>query len=149
MIQKYSDLFITAKFAGAVSARRTLDTIYMAVCTFYAQIILHRRLLCVDTLPSAIHRQATAGIVDIARKQFASDPRLLRRLHWPLLMAIVETDDPNHRAWCRQRLLEFRDFHSEYQWVNEVADQVLAQQDTRQGLYANLADLLLQRLKVQ
>lgn len=149
MVQKYSDLFITAKFAGAVSARRTLNTIYMAVCTFYAQIILHRRLLCVDSLPSAIHRQATAGIVDIARKQFASDPRLLRRLHWPLLMAIIDTDDPNHQAWCRQRLFEFRDFHSEYLWANEVADQVLAQQDARQGLYVNLADLLRQRFKVQ
>ncbi|KAJ5148380.1 hypothetical protein N7526_001732 [Penicillium atrosanguineum] len=146
--EKYSDLFITAKFAGTVSARRTLHTIYMAVCTFYAQIILHRRLLCVDSLPSAIHRQATAGIVDIARKQFASDPRLLRRLHWPLLMAIIETDDPSHQAWCRQRLFEFRDFHSEYIWANELADQIVVQQDVSQGVYVNLAELLLQRLQV-
>ncbi|KAJ5128147.1 hypothetical protein N7448_008926 [Penicillium atrosanguineum] len=146
--REYSDLFITAKFAGTVSARRTLHTIYMAVCTFYAQIILHRRLLCVDSLPSAIHRQATAGIVDIARKQFASDPRLLRRLHWPLLMAIIETDDPSHQAWCRQRLFEFRDFHSEYIWANELADQIVVQQDVSQGVYVNLAELLLQRLQV-
>lgn len=64
-------------------------------------------------------------------------------------MAIIDTDDPNHQAWCRQRLFEFRDFHSEYLWANEVADQVLAQQDARQGLYVNLADLLRQRFKVQ
>jgi hypothetical protein len=149
VVQKYSDLFITAKFAGTVSARRTLNTIYMAVGTFYAQIIFHRRLLCVDSLPSAIHRQATAGIVDIARKQFASDPRLLRRLHWPLLMAIIETDDPNHQAWCRQRLFEFRDFHSEYLWANEMADQILAQQNLSQGSYVNMAELLLRRFQVQ
>lgn len=148
-VQKFSDLFITAKFAGAVSARRTLNTIYMAVCTFYAQIILHRRLLCVDSLPAPLHRQATAGIVDIARKQYASDPRLLRRLPWPLLMATIETDDAGHRVWLRQRLFELRNTHSEYIWANELADQILAQQDVSQGCYTNLAELLLQRLQVQ
>lgn len=121
----------------------------MAVCTFYAQIILHRRLLCVDTPPTAIHKQALAGILNITRKQFASDSRPLRRLHWPLLMAVIETDDPNHRAWVRQRLLELRSFHSEYLWANEIADQILAQQDASPGCYANLAELLLQRLHVQ
>lgn len=120
----------------------------MAVCTFYAQIIFHRRLLCVGSPPSAIHRQATAGILDIARKQFASDPRLLRRLQWPLLMATIETDDHSRQAWCRQRLLEFRDFHSEYVWVNELADQILVQQDVSQGIYVNLAELLLQRFQM-
>jgi hypothetical protein len=120
----------------------------MAVCTFYAQIIFHHRLLCVGSPPSAIHRQATAGIVDIARKQFASDPRLLRRLHWPLLMATIETDDHSHQAWCRQRLFEFRDFHSEYAWANELADQILVQQDVSQGIYVNLAELLLQRFQM-
>jgi hypothetical protein len=121
----------------------------MAVCTFYAQIILHRRLLCVESLPASLHRQATAGILDIARKQFASDPRLLRRLHWSLLMAVIETDDTSHRVWLRQRLFELRDSHSEYIWANEVADQILAQQDLNPGCYANLAELLLQRLHVQ
>lgn len=121
----------------------------MAVCTFYAQIILHRRLLCVDSLPASLHRQATAGILDIARKQFASDPRLLRRLHWPLLMAVIETDVTSHRVWLRQRLFELRDSHSEYIWANEVADQILAQQELSPGCYANLAELLLQRLHVQ
>lgn len=121
----------------------------MAVCTFYAQILLHRRLLCVDTLPTTIHQQATAGIVDIARKQYASDPRLLRRLHWPLLMAVIETDDPSHQAWLRQRLFELRDFHSEYVWANEMADQILAQQDASQGVFVDLAEHLLQRFHGQ
>lgn len=121
----------------------------MAVCTFYAQILLHRRLLCVDSPPAAIHRQATAGIVDIVRKQFASDPRLLRRLHWPILMAIIETGDTSHQVWLRQRLFELRDFHSEYVWANEVADEVLVQQDVNQGCYVNLAELLLQRFHPQ
>lgn len=120
----------------------------MAVCTFYAEILFHRRLLCVDTPPTAIHRQATIGIIDIARKQFASDSRPLRRLHWPLLMAVIETTDANHRIWVRQRLFELRDHHSEYLWANEIADQVLARQDVNQGCYANLAELLLQRLQV-
>lgn len=117
----------------------------MAVCTFYAQILLHRRLLCVDSLPAAIHRQATAGIVDIARKQYASDPRLLRRLHWPLLMAVVETDNVSQLTWLRQRLFELRDFHAEYVWAHEIAEQVLAQQDVSRGVYVNLAELFLQR----
>lgn len=121
----------------------------MAVSTFYAQILLHRRLLCVDSMPAVIHRQATAGIVDIARKQYASDPRLLRRLHWPLLMAVIETDDVSHQAWLRQRLFELRDFHSEYVWANQMADQILAQQDVSQGIYVNLAELLLQRFHVR
>lgn len=121
----------------------------MAVSTFYSQIILHRRLLCPDLLPTAIHRQATAGIVDISRKQMASDPRLLRRLHWPLLAALIETDDVNHRMWLRQRLFDMRDFHTEFVWANELADAVLARQDVSQGRYANLAEVLLQRLRVQ
>ncbi|CAL5873038.1 uncharacterized protein PFLUO_LOCUS7307 [Penicillium psychrofluorescens] len=147
--EKYSDLFITAKFAGAVSARRTLNTIYMAVCTFYAQILLHHRLLCVDSGPTSIHRQSTTGIVDIARKQYASDPKLLRRLHWPLLMAVIETDDVDQRTWLRQRLFDLRDFHSEYAWANDVADQILAQQEVSQGRRVNLAEVLLQRLHAQ
>ncbi|KAJ5102425.1 hypothetical protein NUU61_004647 [Penicillium alfredii] len=146
---KYSDLFITAKFAGTVSARRTLHTIYMAVSTFYAQVLIHRRLLCVDTLRGAIHRQATTGIIDIARKQFTSDPRLLRRLHWPLLMAAIETDNAVQRTWLQQRLFDLRNFHSEYVWANDVADQVLAQQEVSQRQDANLAEVLLQRLHVQ
>ncbi|KAJ5894883.1 hypothetical protein N7495_006574 [Penicillium taxi] len=143
---RFSDLFITARFAAGVSARRTLNTIYMAVCTFYAQVLLHRRLLCPESLPTSLHRQATTGIVDIASKQFASDPRLLRRLHWALLTAIIETDNTNHRLWLRERLLEFRNYHSEYMWANEIADQILARQDISKGCYVNLAELLLQRL---
>lgn len=146
--QKFSDLFITAKFAGPASSRRTVNTIYMAVCTLYAQILFHRRLLCVYDAPTAVHRQAASGIIDVTRKQYASDRRLLRRLHWPLLMALLETSDVNHQAWLRERLFEFHDFHSEYAWANEIADQVLAQQDASQGCYANLAEILLERFHV-
>lgn len=64
-------------------------------------------------------------------------------------MAVIETDDANHRVWIRQRLFELHDFHSEYLWANEIADQILARQDVDQGRYANLAELLLQRLHVR
>jgi hypothetical protein len=117
----------------------------MAVSTFYGQVLLHRRLLCVDSLPLGIHQQATAGIIDICQKQFLSDPRLLRRLHWPLLMAAIETNDITHQSWLRQRLWELRDFHSEFIWAHDVAEQVLALQDVGQGRYINLADFLLKR----
>ncbi|OQD87826.1 hypothetical protein PENANT_c005G02551 [Penicillium antarcticum] len=147
--EKFSDLFITARFSAGVSARRTVNTVYMAVSTFYAQVILHRRLLRVDAFPAAIHQQATAGIIDIAQKQFLSDPNLLRRLHWPLLMALIEINDPTQQAWLRQRLWELREFHSEYVWVHDVAEQILAQQDVSQGRYVNLAELLLQRFHAQ
>lgn len=78
-----------------------------------------------------------------------SDSRLLRRLQWPLLVAMIETEDDNHRSWLRQRLFDMRHFHSEYAWLNEVADQFLAQQDMSQGRDVNLAELLLQRLRAQ
>ncbi|PYI05515.1 Rh-like protein/ammonium transporter [Aspergillus sclerotiicarbonarius CBS 121057] len=94
---KYSDLLLTAKFASPGSTRRTLNTIYMAVNNFYAQILFHRRLFDPLRPPSALHRQALTNIIDNAHKQYTADPRLLRRLHWPLLMAIVETDDPIQR----------------------------------------------------
>ncbi|CAG7954649.1 unnamed protein product [Penicillium olsonii] len=144
--EKFSDLFITARFAGSVSARRTLNTIYMGVCTFYAQALLYRRLLCVNAPPAALDKQATAAIIDISQKQFISDPKLLRRLHWPLLMAVIETGDITHQAWLRQRLWELRDFHSEFVWAHDLAEEILAQQDVSQGRYVNLADLLLQRI---
>lgn len=121
----------------------------MAVCTFYAQILFHRRLLCPNTPPTVLHRQATQGIVEICRKQFAPDSRPLRRLHWPLMMAVIETEDPNQRVWLRQRLFELRDFHCESMWANQITDQILAQQDMNPGCHANLAELLLQRLHVQ
>ncbi|KAJ5953725.1 hypothetical protein N7501_008004 [Penicillium viridicatum] len=147
--EKFSDLFVTARFAGSVSARRTLNTIYMAVCTFYGQVLLHRRLLCVDALPLGIHQQATTGIIDICQKQFWSDPKLLRRLHLPLLMAVIETNDMTHQRWLRQRLWELRDFHSEFVWAHDVAEQILARQDVSQGRYVNLAELLLKRFHAQ
>jgi hypothetical protein len=121
----------------------------MAVSTFYAQVLLYRRLLRVDALPAPIDQQATAGIIDIAQKQFSSDPKLLRRLHWPLLMAVIETGDAGHQAWLRQRLWDLRDFHSEFVWGIGIAEEILAQQDVSQGRYVNLAELLSQRLQVR
>lgn len=142
---KYSDLFITAKFAGPASMRRTLNTINMAVSTFYAQLLLHRRLLCPSQAPRTLHRHALSNILELIHKQYAYEPRLMRRLHWPLLMAIIETEDAVQREWLRQRLAELREFHSEYRWANEVVDEVLARQDASEGEYVNLADLLRNR----
>ncbi|KAJ5120948.1 uncharacterized protein N7515_010336 [Penicillium bovifimosum] len=146
---KFADLFITAKFAGSVSNRRTVNTIYLAVSTFYGQVLLHRRLLCVNDLPAGIHQQATTGIIDISQKQFMTDPKHLFRLHWPLLMAIIETSDALHQQWLRDRLWELRDFHSEFCWAYEVAEQILAQQDLSRGRYVNLANVLLDRFHAQ
>ncbi|KAJ5560745.1 hypothetical protein N7535_008942 [Penicillium sp. DV-2018c] len=147
--EKFADLFITARFAGSASSRRTVNTIYLAVSTFYGQVLLHRRLLRVNALPAGIHQQATAGIIDICQKQFKSDPRHLRRLHWPLLMAVIETSDELHQQWIRDRLWELRDFQSEFGWAYEVAEQIIAQQDISQGRYVNLADVLLGRFQTQ
>lgn len=110
---------------------------------FYAQILFHRRLLYADKPRTAIHRQAVTNILEIVQKQFNADPRTLRRLHWPLLMAAIETDDAEQRGWLRQRLQELRDFHSEYARANQVADEVLAQQD-KSGQYVDLGELLQQ-----
>ncbi|KAI9373344.1 Rh-like protein/ammonium transporter [Aspergillus egyptiacus] len=90
---RFSDLFLTAKFAGPASTRRTLITINMAVCNFYAQVLFHRRVLCAPGPPSNFQRVAVTHIIEIATKQYASDPRLIRRLHWPLLMAAIETEN--------------------------------------------------------
>jgi hypothetical protein len=46
-------------------------------------------------------------------------------------------------------LFDLRDFHSEYVWANDVADQVLAQQEASPGQRANLAEVLLQRVHAQ
>ncbi|KAL4973113.1 Rh-like protein/ammonium transporter [Aspergillus desertorum] len=97
--EQFSDLFLTAKFAGPASTRRTLNTINMAVSTFYAQVLFHRRLLYPPGPPSAFQRVAVTNIIEIAQKQYASDLRLLRRIHWPLLMAVIETDNTLQRAW--------------------------------------------------
>ncbi|KAL4907219.1 hypothetical protein BDW74DRAFT_166719 [Aspergillus multicolor] len=96
--ERFSDIFLTAKFAGPASTRRTLSTINMAVSTFYAQVLFHRRLLYPPGPPSAFHRVAVANIVEIVQKKYAADPRLLRRIHWPLLMAVIETEDMSIQA---------------------------------------------------
>ncbi|RHZ44161.1 Zn(II)2Cys6 transcription factor, partial [Aspergillus thermomutatus] len=143
--EKYSDLFITAKFAGATSPRRTLNTINMAVATFYAQLLFHRRLLYSTVPATALHRQALTTILEISQKQCVADPRLLRRLHWPMLMAVIETEDLVARDWLRQRLSELREYHSEYIWANEIADDVLARQEMS-GQPVDLADVLRRHL---
>ncbi|CBF89366.1 uncharacterized protein ANIA_10083 [Aspergillus nidulans FGSC A4] len=126
-------------FAGPASTRRTLNTINMAVSTFYAQVLFHRRLLYPPGPPSPFQRVAVTNIIEIARKQYASDPRLLRRIHWPLLMAIIETDDISQREWLRERLVDLRGFHSEYAWASDLADEILALQDTSKDRYADIA----------
>jgi hypothetical protein len=125
--------------------RRTLITINLAVSTFYAQALFHRRLLYPPGPPSTFHRVAVTNIIEIAHKQYLSDPRLIRRLHWALLMAVIETENPSQREWLRERLLELRGFHSEYLWASEIADEVLALQDASQGRFADVATLLRQR----
>ena len=64
---------------------------------------------------------------------------------WALLMAVIETDNVGHRDWLRERIGEFRSFHSEYEWASQVADDVLAQQDVSRGKYVNLAEFLRHR----
>lgn len=64
-------------------------------------------------------------------------------------MALIETSDVTHRAWLRERLWELRDVHAEFIWAQEVAEQVLLQQDATQGDYANLAEILLKRFHAQ
>lgn len=138
--KRYSDLFITAKMARGQSAYRTINTILMGVADFYAEVLFHRRVLCVEP-PSPFHRQALGHILEIAQKQYTWDPRLLRRLHWPLLMAVVDTPDPVAREWLQQRLGELCAFHSAYAWANRVADEVLVEQD-KSGGYVNLLEFL-------
>ncbi|KAL3454400.1 Rh-like protein/ammonium transporter [Aspergillus insuetus] len=94
--EQFSDLFLTAKLARIPSTRRTLITIYMAVSLFYAHVLFHRRLLTPPGPPSKFHRLAVTNIIEITKKQYESDPRLMRRLHWPILMAAIETEDASH-----------------------------------------------------
>ncbi|KAL2822921.1 Rh-like protein/ammonium transporter [Aspergillus granulosus] len=102
--EQFSDLFLTAKLARATSTRRTLITIYMAVSLFYAHALFHRRLLCPPGPPSNFHRLAVTNIIEITKKQYEADPQLMRRLHWPLLMAAIETEDKSYREWLQDRL---------------------------------------------
>ena len=127
--QKYSDLFVTARIARGMTALRTTNTIYMSVAMFCGQILFHRRMLCVDSPPAPVHRQATAQIIEIVHKQHARDPRLLQRFHWPLLMAVIETDDCIQRDWLRQRLAEISGWHASFAWAHRVAEEVLIAQD--------------------
>ncbi|KAL4928632.1 Rh-like protein/ammonium transporter [Aspergillus undulatus] len=104
--EQFSDLFLTAKFAGTASTRRTLITIDMAVSTYYAQVIFHRRLLYPPGPPTAFHRVAVSNIIEIVRKQYTSDPRLIRRLHWPLFMTAIDAEDASQRDMSIQTAWE-------------------------------------------
>ncbi|RFU27505.1 hypothetical protein B7463_g8821, partial [Scytalidium lignicola] len=140
--QRYSDLLITVKFAGATSARRTLDTIYFAACLFYGLIIYHRRLLHPNSSPTSMHRQATSRILKILHKQHSVDPRLLLRVHWPIFIVAIETDDPIHREWLQGRLEYFSPLRAECSWENAVLGKVLAFQRAHKGQQANLLEIL-------
>ena len=116
----------------------------MAVTTMYAQILFHRRLLLSPSGPptTTLHSQALRNIIEICQKQHDSDPRLLRRLHWPLLAAVIEIEDDEQRQWLRQRLAELRSFHAECAWAHGVAERVLQLQGSGQGHYVDLGALL-------
>lgn len=122
--------------------RRTLNTINMAVTTFYSQIPFYPRLLCAPGPPTAPYRQAVQYLTEIIRKQHASDPRLLRRLHWPLLAAAIEAEDAVQREWLRQRLSELRGFHTECLWAHDITELVLARQDASVEDYVDLGAIL-------
>jgi hypothetical protein len=56
-------------------------------------------------------------------------------------MAVIETDDTAQREWLRERLIDLRGFHSEYAWASDLADEILALQDTSKDRYADIATL--------
>ncbi|CEL05755.1 hypothetical protein ASPCAL06870 [Aspergillus calidoustus] len=117
----------------------------MGVSLFYAHVLFHRRLLNPPGPPSKFHDLAVTNIIEMTKKQYESDPRLMRRLHWPILMAAIETKDASHREWLQDRLTDLRQFHSEYLWASEIADEILSRQDASNGIYADVAALLRQR----
>lgn len=132
-MQKYSDLFLTAKFSSirALSSSlsnstyspshssicRTLITTYFAVTSFEAQFIAHRRLLQPNTPPSRIHQQAVANVLELLYKQHSADPRLLSRLPWAIFLVMIESEDPIHQDWARERLEEIKGLHEANNWI--------------------------------
>lgn len=141
--KKYSDLFITVKLTSTASIRRTVNTISMAVANIYSQILLHRRLLCPHCPLVSLDRQAIRNIVEICRKQYTCDKRLLQRLNLPLMAAAINTDHSAESQWLLARLYEMKDLHIEGAWAYEVAQRVLSEQQTRgPGSWIDLGDLL-------
>lgn len=57
-------------------------------------------------------------------------------------MVVIETDDPIHREWLRERLRDLRHLHGEYSWENTVMEEVLAFQSAHMGQQADLADIM-------
>lgn len=116
----------------------------MAVTNIFAQVLLHRRLLQSPSGPptTPIYIQALRNIVDICRKQYDADPRLMRRLHWPLLAAVIEVEEDAQREWLRKRLAELKTLHSEYAWAHGVAEKALQLQGYGRGRYICLRTVL-------
>lgn len=114
----------------------------MGIGTFYAQIIFHRRLLYPREPPNAFHRQAVREIVEICQKQYAADVRLLLRMPWALLAAMIETEDDAEREWLRTRLQELRVTHAESAWINQVSDKILTFQSDSSVAHVDLTALL-------
>ncbi|EED14768.1 conserved hypothetical protein [Talaromyces stipitatus ATCC 10500] len=144
----YSDMFITAKYATSLSARRALYTIYFAVCSFETQILYHRRIFFPTSRTlNDIHRQAIANILEMLYKQYSVDPKLIQRMPWSIFMVMIETEDPIHRDWAVERLRELRHLHEGHGYINLLVDEVLEGQRMYPGKMVDLFEILQRQYK--
>lgn len=96
-------------------------------------------------MPHAVHHQALSSLLDMLYQQYSVDPKLLHRMPWALLMVMIETEDPIHRDWAKERLRELRHLHEGHSFVNDVADDILSRQLKHPGDVVDLFDVLKTR----
>ncbi|KAF3398027.1 hypothetical protein F1880_006088 [Penicillium rolfsii] len=104
---------------------RALYLARLAVVYHSGLLLFHRRMLYQDSHMEGSHLEALANILHIAYETYAHDKRNMTPFSWGLRMAAIETYDPIHSAWIRDRLLEAPSNYRHGVIVGDTLDQML------------------------
>ena len=118
---------MTGRVAESLPGRRVLRTLRDGMAGYCADIVLHRCLLWPSKPQTQTHRDALSKILEIAHQSYSENgPWNLIMLLWPLLLAGIETDDPIHGSWIRERLGETRIAGNSSEWACKTLDKAKA-----------------------
>ena len=110
--------------AESLPGRRVLRTVRDGVAGYCANILLHRRLLWPSKPRAQMHEDALSKVLEVAHDTYSQKGSWdLIMLVFPLLVAGIETDDPIHASWIRERLSETRMAGKSSEWACKILEK--------------------------
>lgn len=105
--------------------RRVLRTLREGLAGYYSNVLMHHRLLQPSRPPSQVHHAALAQLFELTLASYKEDRRNLS-FGWPwyLFVAAIATEDPIHREWIHEKLIELKTMGSPFDWVQAALESL-------------------------